>query len=658
MKLRTSYFDKSVLRKDITRFAPLWGLYLIGGLLVALTIAGNSGRYYHLARNLNSVIGPFGIISLCYAFLVAQLLFGDLFNTRLCNALHAMPLRREGWFLTHITAGLLFSLVPNLIMSIAIMPFLGKLWYTALLWYLGMTLHYVFFFGLAVFCMMLTGNRFAAAAVYVILNFLSLIVMWFATVLYEPMMYGVVIRNDGFDLFSPVVALCQCNSFFTVDHMVGCHCGKNGLLLFPVSDGPCIYEFTGLGESWIYPSILAALGVLLGIAALALYRKRHLESAGDFIAFKSVRPVFSIVYTLCVGALAQIFGDLFSVPFYIFLFIGLLVGFFTGQMLLNRTARVFKKRSWLAVALILVLVFGSLGLFQADAFGIVRWTPKAENVVSFKVAHGNVDNFNEYNTDAEFSDQAAIEEMIAIHKLLIAEGPEEDRVYQNGFRTVSICYTLENGREVYRQYKATRGGRAMQMLDDLVFHNPVYILRAADLEELKAKVSEVSVEGLSFYGAKKDSLLAALWVDGQAGTLNNLDDYKMATYQGYVQLYYKDSGYMSYLEIYSSNQYTTKWIKDTLSMEMSVDEMMKITSFFQIGYASLDWNDYSLMESFCKLFVAELGTGIVEGKQPGGIFVEAQRHSGVVYDYTVLEGSELYEWILRYLPEAVPQKEG
>ena len=110
MKSRTSFFDRTVLKKDITRFAPLWALYLIGGLMIAIS-SGISGD------ELNEVLGGLGIVSFSYAILVAQLLFGDLFNTRLCNALHAMPLRREGWFFTHVIAGILFSLVPNLLIA-------------------------------------------------------------------------------------------------------------------------------------------------------------------------------------------------------------------------------------------------------------------------------------------------------------------------------------------------------------------------------------------------------------------------------------------------------------------------------------------------------------------------------------------------------------
>ena len=37
--------------------------------------------------------------------LAALVLFGDLDNPRMCNALHALPLRRETWFFSHAAAG-------------------------------------------------------------------------------------------------------------------------------------------------------------------------------------------------------------------------------------------------------------------------------------------------------------------------------------------------------------------------------------------------------------------------------------------------------------------------------------------------------------------------------------------------------------------------
>ncbi len=657
MKSRTSFFDKSVLRKDITRFAPLWGIYLIGGLLIALTTSMGEESSYSVAALLSDTIGIFSIISLCYAILAAQLLFGDLFNTRLCNALHAMPLRREGWFFTHAAAGLLFSLVPNAIISLAVMVNAGRFWYTALLWLLGMELHYIFFFGLAVFCMMLTGNRFAAAAVYTIVNFFSMIAMWFATTVFAPVLYGVVIRTAPFAPFCPVVNLCGKGAFFAVVHSKSCPCFYDGNpYQYRVEQHD--YVFGGLSADWWYLVILAVLGIVLGAAALVLYRKRHLERAGDFMAFKAVNPLFSLVYTLCVGAVLQVMGNLFEDPMYIFMVIGLIVGFFTSQMLLSRSLKVFKIKNWLYAALILLLVFGSIGLCKIDTFGLVRWLPDAEDVAEIKIADSRVDTFKDYNTDAQLSDPQSIKKLIAIHDLLAAEGPVEDRTStSSGLMNVTICYTLKDGREVYRQYRADRGGDGAAALNAMIFNNPTHVLKAVSLEDLCSKVTEVLVENIRFTGEKAKSFLTALWADAEAGTLPGGDAGKAETveYVGVISLSYQD-GRSYYFDLFSSNVNTYKWIKEELLTDISAPDLINNISHFLIDGICLDWESPQELQIFCTLFSQANQDGLVtQGKLPTGCQVQLQLAGGLTMDYTVTEkAADCFNWIIDFLAAAKP----
>ena len=133
MKSRTSFFNRAVIKKDITRFAPLWVLYTLGMLLIMLNTVSSS-LYMHPVHNMNASIGGISVANLFYAALVAQLLFGDLFKSKMCNALHAMPVSRNAWFGSHLLVGLACSLLPNLLTSVLMMFSLGKFWYTALLW--------------------------------------------------------------------------------------------------------------------------------------------------------------------------------------------------------------------------------------------------------------------------------------------------------------------------------------------------------------------------------------------------------------------------------------------------------------------------------------------------------------------------------------------
>ena len=166
MKLRTSFFNITALKKDIKRFAPLWGLYTIFQLLFILLLWESEESSARFMNNAPYIMQSMGVLNFAYAGLCALVLFSDLFNSKMCNALHAMPLRREGWYLTHLVAGLSFCIVPNLLGTILASVFLQEYCYGAFLWLAVSVLQFVFFFGVGTFSMMCAGNRLGAAAMY------------------------------------------------------------------------------------------------------------------------------------------------------------------------------------------------------------------------------------------------------------------------------------------------------------------------------------------------------------------------------------------------------------------------------------------------------------------------------------------------------------
>ena len=209
MKSRTSFFNPTVFRKNLTRFAPVWIAYSIILLLVMSSIVGLRNEY---SRCLNAAdtINYMAWANLIYAFVLGQLLFGDLFNSRLCNALHAMPLKRDCWYVTNLLSALVMSLIPNLAVTLIAAPFLGSGWIIAVYWLAASFLQFVFFLGTAAVSAMLVGNRFAMLAVYVLMNFLSLLFYWFFATLYEPLMYGIQFTGDeGFILLSPCTQMSE-----------------------------------------------------------------------------------------------------------------------------------------------------------------------------------------------------------------------------------------------------------------------------------------------------------------------------------------------------------------------------------------------------------------------------------------------------------------
>ena len=450
MKSRTSFFNITLFKKDITRFAPLWVLYTVAMSLMMLTTYTTLGNYFSPVRELGRSIGGYSVINLLYGVLVAQLLFGDLFNSRLCNALHAMPMTREVRFGSHITAGLAFSIIPNLIISLLISPSFGQYWYLPLIWLGSMTLQYVLFFGAGVLAALCTGNRFAMTVVYAIINFCSLMVYWFVETVYLPMMPGVILDTDIFGLFSPVVQMCSVSNYFLTTQ-------KTALYMQPQ------YRFDGLGEGWWYLLICAGVGIVLLGSALLLYRKRALESAGDFIAVSWLRPVFLVLYTLCAGAFVAIFGDLFSSGTYvIFLIVGLIVGFFTGKMLLARTTRVFSKKSFIHLAVMTAAILLSVGAVKYDLLGVIRYVPRPEAVetVTVEYRYGDLQKLELENIEE-------IDRVCNVHRLLLEQSCEGILVSNHAHINVTITYQLRSGQTVERRYRLCQTGDAYFALQTL-----------------------------------------------------------------------------------------------------------------------------------------------------------------------------------------------
>ena len=455
MKLKTSFFDKATFKKDITRYWPIWVLYTVMLLLIMLpTVSLNGSGWRNPASQLNTSLEAWAIGNFLYAALVSQLLFGDLFNARMCYALHAMPATRTARFVSHVTSGLLFSFVPNLIATLLMMPSLAHQWPACLLWLAVMTLQYLFFFSVGVLSAVCTGKRLAAVAVYGILNFFSLVIYWFADIVIVPMMYGVVLYVDPFLSYSPVAALASANGYFKAD-------ATN------VFEWTFMQEamFSGYEESWSYLFILTAAGIALLVISWLLYRRRKLESAGAFIASRWLSPVFLTLYTLCAGAVLPLFSSVFvtgSDDYTIPLIVGLIAGFFTGKMLLDRTVQIFKKKTFIQFAVMVLAAGLVLWGVKADVFGIVRYVPETDDIEQVAC--------NKSGSKYTLTRSVQFEAATAVHQW--AAENQCDGSCKNQHYGLKLTYTLKNGSTVIRFYKICRTNENLESSPSWIWRLP------------------------------------------------------------------------------------------------------------------------------------------------------------------------------------------
>ncbi len=570
MKLRTSCFNKTAFWKAITRFAPLWAVYFIGGVLIMLTVTQRSGEqaHHYSASFTAATIGYFAAINGIYAGLAAQLLFGDLFNSRMCNALHAMPLRRETWFFTHLLAGLAFSIVPNTLGILLILPRLGAFWFVAFLWLLGMTLEYLFFFGLAVFSMFCTGNRFAMVAVYGILNFASVIARWFCAVVFAPMLYGVSFPEKPFLLLCPVVNLAQNEQWVNWDWK-----DVSGKLYHRE------YFFDGLAGPWTYLWVIAAIGVALLAVSLLLYRRRKLESAGDFIAVQPLAPIFSVVFSLCAGAVFAMLGEITNSFYLPYLLVGTLVGYFGGQMLLQRRVKVFGKRTLLKAGVLLTTVFLTLAVVRLDPLGVTRWVPEEKDVASVTISDSAYySKYNQTLFTAESTED--IQTVLALHQEIIAQG--EERADEDSLMDLHLSYQLTNGSTVKRAYAAYLPTETIAPLKYL-FSRPEVVLGYEDCLTNPSRIASIHIDSkLPLPKEAKASFLEAVAKDCENG---NMAHSYMFHDNGGVKLWIsaeivQDNGTTLFREIrvFSDAENTIKWLADNTSLWYRAEDYGGITA--------------------------------------------------------------------------------
>ena len=593
MKSRISFFNGPVFRKNLSRFAPAWLLYTVC-LLLGLVLLSGSGVEYWLSANIAQGIGFMGMVNFGYGALVALLLFGDLTNPKMCNALHALPLRRETWFGTNILSGLLFSIIPTVIMTVPAVvastySAMENGWQIPLYWLLGTNLEFVFFFGLAVFCMFLAGSRVGAAVIYCIVNFLSVLAYYLAEVIYVPHLIGVVAQSDPFMTFCPVAMLTELNLVSTQQH--------HDFLSY-ASDGSETYRLYGtftLSDEWWYVWTIAAIGVVLLVLALLLYRRRKLECAGDLMATKKLELPFLALFSLVAAGVFQLVYVAFvgyeSYGSTAFLWVGLIVGWFAGLMLLRRSSRVFSGKSFLGLAVMAVVLGLSLLVNSLDPFGLVRWTPDAEDVQSVTLRLS-------YMSTITLDEPEDIEEAIRLHDLAAQArlGGELGAVntaaeLEDGDGTfIEIEYEMKDGSTHAREYLILIDSEAGDITRkffsriDAIFSDyyvSVSWLLCPDSPETLMKMLEVP-EVIRLSGAElpeemltlenTEALFNAIIADSEAGNLVQhvafhpdpvlLDENGNTLYWDYsLYIDFQDGGRL-YLDVFSDSQHILAWLEE------------------------------------------------------------------------------------------------
>lgn len=483
MKSKTSLFSPGLSRNILSRFWPLWLLYL-GALLVQLPVTvsgylaqGISVRYtMDRILQLSVDVAGYAMIASVLSVMAA---FSYLYSKRSCSLINALPLRRDTAFVTACLTGLLPLLLAEVLTwLISLGIFAGS--ETALpeylnSWLLAALLSTLASYGFALFCAMLTGHILVLPALFLVLNTAVYVLEALVQTLLNTLVYGYE-GGTSISRLSPLP-----------------YAGKALRVIADPASGSLEPEFILLGMDSL--AVYAVVGVLFIVPALLLYRRRKMERVGDVVAIKALEPVFkycaSVYAALGLGALlaettdnALGSGLLGSAMLALLLVLGAALGYYAAEMLLEKSLRVFRSRMR---GLLIVWAVLLLGVAAAvfDLTGYEKRVPETDDIESVVII----------NDGRVTGDGESIELVRKIHRTAIAN--QERNRQANNQGVIYIGYNLKDGSSINRTYYVDRSREWIESGNsEYALCRELYML--PQNKELMMKTGEIKAENIVF----------------------------------------------------------------------------------------------------------------------------------------------------------------
>ena len=221
--------------------------------------------------------------------------------------------------------------------------------------------------------------------------------------------------------------------------------------------------------SWKTDAATIAVGIIVLLIAVRLYRNRKAESAGATVLHRPVRAVVRIVTSVAVGLFAgnliiNLFGSTTSRTGTVFMLIGIIVATVLAAGVIEiiyeldiwRFFGLFAEMALAAVAAAFIFV-----LFRYDLIGYDCYVPAASKVESAALYVYNDSSYDYYSDDSQntSSQQTVLQTMkltdIETLEKITAPAMEAMRTVndENGSTdgwSAVVCYNLKSGRKVYR----------------------------------------------------------------------------------------------------------------------------------------------------------------------------------------------------------------
>lgn len=454
MKLKASYFSVSapLIKENLRRF---WGIpalafltYFLIGVFPILMAYDHLNDLSHYVGEMLCNHNTFSLfVHLLFPILVAVVVFRYLQSTNSVSVMHAMPFNRMKLFSSNFLSGLILVTMPvlanGLILLLISKPVyaeyapgeMGDFNYFAnaevFNWVWVSLLIVVFVYTVSVFAGLITGNALLHFPAALWFNFLLPALYVSCTVYFNHFLYGFSIllnwRTIGMKMSPLLYAYSRSND--------------------------------GHFDLYLTAAYLLCIVLLYCLTAF-LYHKRDLERATDALAFGFMEPVTCYLLTFLGTTLLAFYLETrgnSSAYLYSGFLIGSVAFFIIGQMIVQKTPRIYHLQSLKSFSIYSLIFAIFIGGLSFDFTGFERRIPATEKLQSFTLAHRyDDDNYESYSSlfrpTLQFKEPANIQAMINIHQMLIENKERLKHLENTRSFTVRFSYNSEKKRPLQRNY--------------------------------------------------------------------------------------------------------------------------------------------------------------------------------------------------------------
>lgn len=565
MKLKTSFFNKTLFLKNVTLFWPLWAVYLLGLFAMQTVSLWVSNYNYGISlsktertKNLVETLSIDGYLFwiMLFSVLFGMAVFNYLYHAKSANMMHALPVDRRHLYGTNVLSALAFLIVPQVVTAIASVVVSLSFGITRIdyigIWLLMMAATAFICFSIVVFCAMFTGLLIVLPVYVLIVNFLSQWLYGLICVVVLAYAYGVYGLGIGLGTW--------------VDHLSPYYEILDTVGIYPAYD-PVTLTFTGIGVSGVRVLVTySCVAVVLYLVAFWVYKKRKIESAGDLITENWLKRVFrwglGITFGIFGGVLTKEFINSIGIAcplllevLWILLFGAL--GYMIAEMLIKKSFHVFQKENYKNCVLFLVALLLIFGGEYALSNLYEDYIPETEQIAYATMQMGYEMEFYEDDIEIVRSIQKRILENKDYYEKY-AQSNTGEKIY------ISMNYMLKDGTLISRGYAlpyeeaTTEGIRAqvveLEKLEDRfcqhLFGENYDSVRKfnygyADIgkrSENSGAADTVMYTTIEFSEACCEAMYHAILEDIAEGNLIPYNLYEVySEYKGYMYLEYDDS---------------------------------------------------------------------------------------------------------------------